>query len=41
MIAQPGVKELFNQLGIMEAITHARSITIEWNLANLDFLVSR
>lgn len=41
VIAQPGVNKLSNQLGIMKAITQSRSISVDRNLADLEFLVSQ
>lgn len=40
-MAQPEVKRLFNQLGIMKLITQARLIATERNPADLDFLMSQ
>lgn len=39
MLAQPDMKELFNNLGIMKSIIQARSMTVKRNPANLEFLI--
>lgn len=41
VLAQPGVKKLFNRMGITKAIIHRRSITIERDHADLEFLMSQ
>lgn len=35
VMAQPGAKKLFNQLGMMKSVTHVRLITIESNTTDL------
>lgn len=40
IIAQPGMKKKLNDLANMRAITQARKMTMDWKLADLEFLMS-